>query len=178
MGWGSGGYGSIGWGSAAPASSGSGLGPFRKVTETNDALRIVPANWIPVDGSFVLALGSDTPGRKFNFVDGDSIELSQIGDFEASRLLRMTTHIRGPEEMPAGTRWVAEILIDNVQYAEREILPGREKDLFDMGANVAHFTGNHEVAVRLRFEDTLATGDVFEVELPAWYLDDLQFLDA
>lgn len=175
-GYGSGGYGSIPWGSSftlGPISPDASLGPFLKVTESDDALRIAPVGWTPIDGSFVLTLGSDTAGRLFDFVDGDSIEVAQNGDFETDRFFSLTTHIRGPESMPTGTRWIAEILIDSVVYAQREILPGREKDLFDMAANVSRFTGDHVLSFRLRFEAD--TSNVFEVELPAWYLDGLKF---
>lgn len=153
------------------------IGNLQKAAERGDAFRIVPENWVPTSGIYVMCLGSDSPGFFGNFVGGDRIQVAQTGDFEDDTILRLTAHTRGPDAMPADTAWFAELAIDGELYAEREIRATREREVFDMGANVSRFAGDHSLEFRLSFRDLLATGNTFEVEIPAFYLDAITFED-
>jgi len=173
------GYG-VTWGSTWGSSSGGGapsafstLGPFMAAVARGDGLRLQPDNFDAPEGDFAVCLGTDTPGAVGRFRNGDYFEINQEADFDDALILRMKSRIRGPSSMPANTFWYAKLLIDSTLITSRVILPGRTRDLVDIAANVSHFAaGDHTIRLRLQFIDGAGT-DERDLELPAWYVDDL-----
>jgi len=155
------------------------IGNLQKGSELAESFRIIPAGWTPIEGSYVMCLGRDSSGVFGTFNDGDNVRVSQTEDFDTEELLRVFARTRGPSVMPAGTDWFAEIDIDGTMYAQRKITVGKTRDLLDMAVNVSHFSaGDHTLTFRLAFRDSLATGDSFVAEIPAFYLDLLNFASS
>jgi len=116
--------------------------------------RTIPTNF-PADDTWSFVLGSDEVGR-FVFLNvGDHADVFAVGDFSEVTVVRFHGRIRGPASYPAGVIFRASLLIDGVTYATRLLYPARQRDLFDMGANVAVLApGDHELRFSLELVST------------------------
>ncbi len=137
--------------------------------------RIVPKGWTAPDGSFVLCLGADTPGRTGIFLNDDLVQWSVTGLlFTAPAIVRMRARVRAPASMPTGMVWVLGFQGDGSANALNgslftEIACDRDRDLFDIAVNVGAWTpGSFQIYAQI----TGGTpGQRVEVELPAIYID-------
>jgi hypothetical protein len=109
----------------------------------------------PVDGAtegdFAFVLGFDTPGR-FELLDiGDNIEVRQTAEFQAGeKVVRVAVRLRGPASIPAGHKWVFELIIDGDVRATRDIHAGDDRELVEFMANCSKVgAGNKLLAMRL-----------------------------
>jgi hypothetical protein len=103
---------------------------------------------------------------------GDYEEARQTADFDGATLLRIISRIRGPSAVPSGVYWLAELLVDSTQLAQRKLEAGRQRDLFDMGANLGEYPGGADHILKFRLSLQGTTG-IYDLELPAWYIDQI-----
>lgn len=137
----------------------------------SDAGRIAPAGWTPPDGSWVLALGADTPGRVGRLASGDFVQASQTADITGYKLLRYRYRLRGTgAALPAGARWRASVRMGAQVHATQTLTPGRTVDGLDGAFVLVSVSGNQQLTFSLEVEGL--TGDQ-EVEIPAFYVDAL-----
>lgn len=112
--------------------------------------RIAPVLAAPVQGSYVVCLGNDLAGRTATLNVGDHVELTQVADFGATKVLRVNAMLRPPKTIPVGAAWIFSVRIDGVVLVARTIEAGRPRALHDLAASVAHLApGNHTLAFRL-----------------------------
>ena len=111
--------------------------------------RIRPAGIAPVTGEHVFVLGEDEPGRFFDLAAGDHAEVLQEVDLSGVDLVRTHLHMRVPASLPTNLAWEASILVDGRKLASATCLPGRQRTIDDLAANVSKLSGLHVVGVRL-----------------------------
>ncbi len=117
--------------------------------------RITPAVVVPPAGTKVFCLGWDLPDHFDELVIGDYAQVSQTAAFAAgARLLRVTALVRAPRVIIAGTRWIVEVLIDNVVRVRHVLVAGAPIRRRNFSINVSKLAaGSHTVTLRLRFTD-------------------------
>lgn len=172
--WGASSWGVSSWGGGEEPQAEVGIPPLKIGVGTGRAMRIQPASWTTSDGQWVMALGHERPSRKEQFRNGDLFEVVQIGEFTET-IVRARGFICGVE-VPADSQWVLSLLIDGVERTQRVVHndPDRERDLFDIAANVAHVAaGSHDIRFRLEFV-TSQSGNV-EAEIPLVLIDNITF---
>ena len=111
--------------------------------------RIQPQGAIAPSGDYVFVLGEDQPGRFFELDAGDRAEVVQDTDLTSVDLVRAWLRLRVPASPTPGLAWEAAILVDGVKAARATCLPGRERVLTDLAANVSKLSGVHQVSARL-----------------------------
>lgn len=149
-----------------------------------DAGAIVPAGIVPADGVRAFCLGHDTPGFFAFFRPGDYVEVTQSGSF-SKPLVLFQARTRAPTTPPpAGYAWVASLLFDGVEVARRTLaLRGPvdwEWTLNTLDVNHNPLEGNHLLSFRLTLTGPALSPPalpVLELEVPAFYVDNLVFLD-
>ncbi len=100
-------------------------------------------------GEVRFILGDTEPGRLFDLVAGDRVEVAQSTDLTGVALVRATLRMRVPKGVPAGLAWEASIVVDGVKRSRMTCGPGRTRAITDLTANVSNLTGTHDVGVRL-----------------------------
>jgi hypothetical protein len=100
-------------------------------------------------GPGVFVLGDDEPGRTFELVHGDHVEVTQVVDLTGVTLVRTSMKVRTPKRIPPGFAWEVSIAVDGVKHASVTLRAGSERSLDDLAANVSKLTGQHTVGVRL-----------------------------
>ena len=100
-------------------------------------------------GEFAFVLGEDEPGRFFDLIAGDHVEVTQPTDLTDVKLVRVLLRLRIPASTPPGVVWEASIVVDGIKLARATARPGRERLVTDLGANVSKLSGVHTVGVRL-----------------------------
>lgn len=134
--------------------------------------RINPFLWVPQDsGQWVICLGRDSFGFTDKLNAGNYVEVSQEAQW-GSAILRIPARLRGPEVdgVPDGVWWRASLLIDGMEVVGKVLAPLRTRDLHDFAWCVANLIPSAVVSLRLTL---MGTGGPYEVELPAFYADDL-----
>ncbi len=111
--------------------------------------RIRPAGAAPASGDYVFVLGEDEAGRLFELVAGDRGEVLQDTDLTDVDLVRAHLRLRVPASVPEGLAWDVSIVVDGAKLARATCLPGRQRVLTDLAANVSKLAGVHAVGVRL-----------------------------
>lgn len=111
--------------------------------------RIVPLNAAPASGDYVFVLGEDEPGRVFELGPGDRAEVVQETDLTGVDFIRAHLRLRVPASLPASLAWEASIVVDGTKHATATCLPGREREITDLAANVSKMAGLYQVGVRL-----------------------------
>ena len=111
--------------------------------------RIQPLGAAPPSGDYVFVLGDDEAGRVFELVAGDHAEVVQDTDLTGVDLVRANLRLRVPASLPAGLAWEVSMIVDGAKRARATCLPGRERVLTDLAANVSKLAGVHPVGVRL-----------------------------
>ena len=111
--------------------------------------RIQPQGIIAPSGDYLIVLGDDEPGRFFELDAGDRAEMVQDTDLTSVDLVRAWLRLRVPASLPPGLAWEASITVDGTKAARVTCMPGRERLLTDLAANVSKLTGVHQVGVRL-----------------------------
>ncbi len=111
--------------------------------------RIQPRGFDPPDGDFAMVLGSDLLGDAAELEVGDSIEVNQSVDLTAGKFLRAQLRLRNVGTLSSGINWQISIVVDGIKAARMTITPGRQRDRFDMAANVSKLSGFHTVGFRL-----------------------------
>jgi hypothetical protein len=101
------------------------------------------------DGSISFVLGDVEPGRLFELVAGDHVEVMQTTDLTGVALVRALVTLRVPKSVPAGLAWEASVIVDGVKRARATCAAGRTRSITDLVANVSKLAGSHEVGVRL-----------------------------
>src|SRR5690242_11776212 len=85
--------------------------------------RIAPVDVEPSQGSYVFCLGVDGADRYDSFTPGDFAQVEQQAEFTAgTKLFRVTAKIRPPKVIPAGFKWVFQVLVDDVVLAEHRLV--------------------------------------------------------
>lgn len=127
------------------------LTPWNRELGTKQG-RITPAAVAPQEGTKVFCLGWDLPGHNDELVFDDFAAIEQTATFDVStRLLRITAIIRPPTVIPAGTKWVVDVLIDSVVVVSHLLAVGPTRRR-NFSVNVSKFAaGDHAVMLRLRF---------------------------
>lgn len=111
--------------------------------------RIKPRGAIAPSGEYVFVLGDDEAGRFFELAPGDHAEVTQDADLSDVDFVRAILRLRVPASLPAGFAWEASIVVDGVKCARATCMPGRQRLLDDLAANVSKLSGTHEIGVRL-----------------------------
>jgi hypothetical protein len=101
------------------------------------------------DGEIRFVLGDTEPGRFFDLVVGDRIDVTQATDLTGVALVRAVLELRVPPGIPPGRAWEASVVVDGVKYAQTTCAPGRRRAITDLAANVSKLAGVHDVGVRL-----------------------------
>ena len=101
------------------------------------------------DGEVRFVLGDTEPGRLFDLVAGDRVEVAQSTDLTGGSLGRAILRMRVPKGVPAGLAWEASVVVDGVKRSRMTCAPGRTRSITDLAANVSKLTGTHDVGVRL-----------------------------
>lgn len=131
-----------------------------------------PTNTSPLEGNWLVCLGSDTKSQRGFLGTGDYIRIRQTNDVGAAKLLRPRFRLRAADEaLPAGVAWHVRMLVDGVAALDFEL--DRTQSIDDLAINASGlgaFTLAFELAI-------VGSGGPWEVELPAVYLDAL-VLDA
>jgi len=111
--------------------------------------RIQPAGAAAPSGDHVFVLGEDEAGRLFELATGDHAEVVQDTDLTGVDLVRTHLRLRVPASLPAGLGWEVSMVVDGAKLARATCLPGREREITDLAANVSKLAGVHQVGVRL-----------------------------
>ena len=93
-------------------------------------------------------LGDTEPGRLFDLVAGDRVEVAQSTDLTGVALVRATLRMRVPKGVPAGLAWEASIAVDGVKRSRMPCRPGRTRAITVLTPNVSNLTGRHDFGVR------------------------------
>ncbi len=101
------------------------------------------------DAEVRFVLGDTEPGRPFDLVAGDRVEVTQSTDLTGVTLVRALLRMRVPKGLPASLAWEASIVVDGVKRARMTCATGRSRSITDLAANVSKLTGTHDVGVRL-----------------------------
>jgi hypothetical protein len=101
------------------------------------------------DGEIHFVLGDAEPGRFFDLVPGDRIEVTQSTDLTGVALVRAIVELRVPQSIPPGLAWEASVIVDGAKYARTTCAPGPTRLIRDLAANVSKLSGAHDVGVRL-----------------------------
>jgi phage tail-like protein len=160
-----------------------------------DASRIIPRGIVPADGSYVFCLGHDEPGYTGFVQPGDFVDIAQTGTFPAGNVFTFQAVTRGPViPLPPGYAWIASVLMDGTTIGSRTLAPLKfpdddadsddvlEPTSWEWYVDLTGITGSHKISFRLTFTGpSLPTPPpevrlpVLEVEIPAFYVDDLVF---
>ena len=100
-------------------------------------------------GEYAFVLGDVEPGHFFQLAPGDCSEVTQVVDVTRINLVRVLLRLKVPASVPAGLAWEASITVDGVKKAAMTALPGRERLVTDLAANVSKLAGVRIVGVRL-----------------------------
>ena len=111
--------------------------------------RVQPLGAAAPSGDYVFVLGDDETGRVFELVAGDHAEVVQDTDLTGVDFVRANLRLRVPASTPAGLAWEVSMVLDGAKYARATCLPGREREITDLVANVSKLAGVHQVGVRL-----------------------------
>jgi hypothetical protein len=111
--------------------------------------RIIPQGIIAPSGDYVFVLGDDEPGRFFELDIGDHAEVTQDTDLTPVDLIRAYLRLRVPNSLQDGFAWEVSLLVDGSKLSQAICLPGHERTITDVAANVSKLTGVHNVGVRL-----------------------------
>ncbi len=111
--------------------------------------RVQPPSAPPPSGDHVFVLGDDETGRIFELVAGDHAEVVQDTDLTGVDLVRANLRLRVPASLPADLAWEVSMVVDGAKHARATCLPGREREITDLVANVSKLAGVHQVGVRL-----------------------------
>lgn len=143
---GTGGYGQAGYGGGgAPAE---GLNAWTRELGTTQG-RIIPVNFVPIDGVWVLCLGRDLAALEQDLNVGDFVQIEQTADFDSTEVVEISVRLRSSSALPSPRRWKVQLLIDSVERAVRILRDGEEVDQ-KLAANVSQLApGNHALALRL-----------------------------
>ncbi len=138
--------------------------------------RIAPVGARPPSGTYVFVLGSDVPGQRYRFLNGDKVTVEQTADATGQKLLRFWATIRGPETMPGDAKWTLEWGVGVDVHGSRVVEPGRTTLINeDSVVNLTSLAGDHTVFFRLVFSSSFvpagASTVAEECELPGVYLD-------
>ena len=147
--------------------------PLKIGVGTSSSWRTNPESWAIPEGEWAFVLGH-VQKRKEYLRDGDYLEVSQVGDFETAKIMRVRGFIQG-SDIQSGSSWSLLLLIDGQEITRRTVhQENRDRDLIDLAANVAHQSpGNHEVSFRILFntsEDVMV-----ETEIPSVMIDEVTF---
>ena len=104
---------------------------------------------VAVGGEVRFVLGDTEPGRFFDVVAGDRVEVTQSTDLTGVALVRVLARLRAPKGVPPGLAWEVSVVVDGVKQARMTCAPGRSRSITDLAANVSKLTGLHDVGVRL-----------------------------
>lgn len=133
--------------------------------------RVQPVNWTAQDGVHAFVLGSDAKGKWVRLKGGDYAEIRQSGNFGSARTLRIRARMRPPGTATAGATWRASFFVDGVEMIAKTLPASKQRDFVDLAWPVIHLANDHTIAFRLQLLGAPTT--IYEVELPAIYLDGL-----
>ncbi len=83
---------------------------------------------------------------------GSAIDITSAGTgthYVSQNIVRFSGALRPPESLPSGVGWKASLRIDGSEKSSRLLEIGRERNIFDMSANVSKLVGDHDLAFRL-----------------------------
>ncbi len=111
--------------------------------------RIQPRGFDPPNGDFAMVLGSDLLGDAAELEVGDSIEINQSIDLTTGNFFRAQLRLRNAGTLPSDINWQVSIVVDGIKASSMTVAQGRQRDRFDMAANVSKLSGFHTVGFRL-----------------------------
>lgn len=100
-------------------------------------------------GEYAFVLGDIEPGRFFELAPGDYSQVTQEVDVTGVNLVRVLLRLRVPVGTPSQLAWEASVLVDGVKQARMRALPGHERLVTDLAANVSKLAGVHIIGVQL-----------------------------
>jgi len=134
--------------------------------------RVQPQATAPLEGNWLVVLGSDARGRRGFLAAGDFVRVSQLNDAGSTKLVRPRLKVRPAEAPPVGVSWKLRMTLDAATLVE--ITLDENEDLDDLAVNVSGLAGSFRIGFELVIS---GSGGPWEVELPAVYVDAL-VLDA
>jgi phage tail-like protein len=142
--------------------------------------RIQPINFIPPEGLFVFAMGSDIPSAIEDLVNKagnvSAVSVAQTAIFGTTTLMRFRGRIRPPKTLPAGCNFKAAVLVNGTERVSQLMTPGWLRTINDWAINIAHI-GTPTTPATIEWQlSMVGTNDVvYTVELPAFYVDAVTF---
>ena len=100
-------------------------------------------------GEYAFVLGDVETGHYFQLAPGDYSAVTQAVDVTGISLVRVLLRLKVPASIPADLAWEASVTVDGAKKARMTAVPGRERLMTDLAANVSKLTGVHLVGVRL-----------------------------
>ena len=104
---------------------------------------------IEEDGSVVFVLGDRTPLNRREMTTGEYIQASKMLTLDDLDLIAFTASAEVGEVRHPNVAWFAQILVDGIQLAEKQLPAERTMPVTDVAAPVRRYTGDHSVAFRL-----------------------------
>lgn len=168
------GWGSFPWGSGSWGGGAFVLPELSLFTREMGSAqgRVRPAQTPPLEGDWLVVLGSDERGRRGFLAAGDFVRVSQLSDAGAAKLVRPRLKVRPAEAPPVGVSWKLRMTLDATTIVE--ITLDEDEDLDDLAINVSGLSPSYRIGFELVIT---GSGGPWELELPAVYVDAL-VLDA
>jgi phage tail-like protein len=137
--------------------------------------RIAPTGWAPPQGDFAWVFGNDLPGWTAKFMTGDGARIEQTAAVSPARIMRARGYFRGPRAaLPTGWAWEAFGGTSSGDLWVVQLTPGSARSVDDLIFSTRSYPGDVRFGIRL----TGPGSTVAEIEIPAFYLDDIVGDDA
>ena len=117
--------------------------------------RIEPTDWVPPGSTWVppdnwvMCLGSAV-GVAYDFNLDDEIVLSQTADVTGMNLMYFRARLTPPASVPAGVKWVFTWGVGAAVHGQRELVPGRTRELTASVIDVSQLSGDQELRFTLK----------------------------
>lgn len=118
-----------------------------------------------------MCLGNDLPGTKHWFTNGDHVAVAQVPDVTTYTSVAWQGFVRAPAAMPVGTAWRVVWLVNEQEVGGHTLTPGVDFPVTTSPLDVSQLSGDIDVRFKLVFSGVPST--LYEVELPAFYIDAL-----
>lgn len=143
------------------------------------ALQFATGESVGTQGTYTYLFGHERSGVSWNFSAGDSISISQGGEYNDAQIVRLHGQVTF-RDTPSGYTWSVggftggwqQVMVDEAQYSAG--FP-RTRDVSDLVLNVSGLVGVQTLILGLELMDSGGgAGEVF-TELPAFWLDWVEF---
>ncbi len=138
--------------------------------------RIAPTGIVAPAGTAVFCLGADDAGRYVDLKPGDFFQVQQNGQANDARFVRAKVRVRTPSVFPVGAKWQFYLKLGATEEITYDLTRTRVYDDIQLSlCEPIYGASAFNLIFGLRLVDTGAGAVVLNVELPAVYLDDVQF---